>query len=320
MPYPSGPFTGDYTVGNYAQGNKFADCKASDGELIRSIKVYTGDTVINGIQYTFTGGKSITHGHLSGDKTSSVDLSVGETITRVELFKYWGTGNIARMRMTTSNGKTLDCGRDKSVDLYAPNVASGYLAGFTGSEGSGYLHSLGCIFLIQVEKVLVHNVTYPEVPTTEGIESISLLDVTYDNTAGTRDQTYHFNQSISRTNTATFSSGTTASFGSKVSIEAGVPTLVKAVAETSWSISTTSSHSVTESKNVTFDYGTDPVVSPGEIMDVSAMCKYGHLDVEYVADVRVTFPDGQKIEYQETGTLQNAQYDYAYVSTTPRKP
>lgn len=43
------------------------------------------------------------------------------------------------------------------------------------------------------------------------------------------------------------------------------------------------------------------------------------IDIEYVSDVRVEFPDGQTIEYQETGKLQDAQYDYAYVSTTPRK-
>lgn len=72
--------------------------------------------------------------------------------------------------------------------------------------------------------------------------------------------------------------------------------------------STTTTHTTTESQTI---------LGFHEVKMAYFMLVYGNLDVKFVADVRVEFPDGQTIDYKEEGTIQNAQYGYKYIQVKP---
>ncbi|KAL9124018.1 MAG: hypothetical protein Q9217_006609 [Psora testacea] len=309
MPYPTGPFTHDYTVGNYADGTEFQDTKAFDGQLVKSITAWFGGPNFNAIQYTFTKGDTITHGSPNGEKATFF-FEAGEYVTSLQLSKYWGgraKGNIARIWFRTSLGKIFAIGQSTDVDLYSPDVGSGYLAGFTGSGPGSFLYSLGCIFLIHVQKVVLNNVIYPQLPaSTENIDKGSVSSHLCNNAGYDSPSPCEWTEKLNRTDTITFSSSTTRQFTEKLTIEAKIPLLETTGVESSWGLSSTSTHSYSESTTQEFIFSRAVTTAPGEVLRIEGWLTSGNLDIDYVADVIITFPDNQTLQYKEEGKFQNA--------------
>ncbi|KAM0794910.1 hypothetical protein BDR22DRAFT_873463 [Usnea florida] len=56
-------------------------------------------------------------------------------------------------------------------------------------------------------------------------------------------------------------------------------------------------------------------LEPWEEVTSTTTCQYGSADLEYTADVRHVFNDGQDLSYVDRGTLENAEYHFAEVTS-----
>ena len=65
----------------------------------------------------------------------------------------------------------------------------------------------------------------------------------------------------------------------------------------------------------TFSWSLGGTLEPGEEVTCTATCQYGSADLEYTADVRHVFNDGQNLRYVDHGTLENAEYSFADVAS-----
>jgi hypothetical protein len=63
-------------------------------------------------------------------------------------------------------------GRQESRRIHADG-GFGLLAGFSRS-GYSFIRSIGCIFLLEVRVVLLHGLTFLELPTAKGISDITI--------------------------------------------------------------------------------------------------------------------------------------------------
>ena len=293
-------------------GAEFLDCKAEDGRMVKTFTIYSDGLRVRSVKLTYTDGTtSATHGPQSGD-IHEIRLEAGERITSVTLYTDDEYGDLARIRMQTSYGKLIDGGGYwNNYPQYSIDVGSGYLVGATGNARSDYVKALGLIFLIEVAKTTISKVVYDS-PQANQISRTSLDTVTYDNRGSTSKLDWDFTNSLERTDSTSFTSGTTQTFTTNVSVEASIPEIAKVGESYQWQQGNTQTMGTVETHAAVLKWSLSGSLDPGSVYRCYSYCQLGQADVEYTADVKIDFQNGESLCYADSGILSNTQFAYAY--------
>ena len=312
-PFPGGGwYVPGYAIGG-GGGSGFIICEFDASKVVRKVGVNYSSKYLRGIRVNYNDDtRSVQIGSAS-DSYKEITLQPAERITSASL---WGNGvgtRCGRIRFSTDKGQTLDAGKNTSGQTEYPiDVGSGILAGFCG-RASADIDALSFVILKPVASVVLSNVSYTA-PPPNTIRPVNLTnDVTYTN-GGSVPVDFDFSNSVQRTNTCTFTSEATMTFGMSVTVSAGIPEIAQVETGFNWEVSETHSRSVSTSESVTLSWGLRGTLQPGQRVVCSATCQYGTADVSYSARVTINFKSGASKSYTERGLMQNTQYAFATAS------
>ena len=319
VPVPAGPFVPPHQIGEHQgnSGTRFTLNRFSSGHIVKRIGVHFSTTNLRGLNISYSDGTRQTTGALQGSY-AEITLQPAEVVTRASI---WGEGQgrrTGRIWLETSRGQTLNAGRNTAgQDEFPINVGSGILAGFLG-RSSTEIWILGFLFILPVTRTLISNVRFT-LPAGDTIGSQLFREATYENVGTSGDINWDFSNSVTRTNSVSFSSSATVEFGSSISITAGIPAIAQVESSFSWSVSATATWQRTNETQLTFGWGLSGSLAPGDTVQGRALCQHGQADLEYTATVRHEFASHNPITYTDRGVLECSEYAFATASARPGK-
>lgn len=324
-PYPDGPFARKFAIGGAGGSNFLALPKDKSGELsgavVKKLSLWKTKDALVGIRVWYSDGTfSALFGREKGTETSFTFIP-GEQVTSLTI---WGNGigtRAGRLFFTTNKDKTFDCGKDTSGQSSYPappeSIGSGLMMGVFGRSGSE-IDCFGFIFLDKIKRIVISNVRY-DIPDlqTQGISPKFLQRARYQYHG--LESTWTFAGTLKLVDTTTFSQSATLSYGQSVTIEAGIPEIVKVGSTAGWNISGTLSQESSSTNEHGAEWQLSGVLkSPADDVECTAVCWYGTLsNIPYAATVTVYFKSGKEFSYEETGCLTRTQYTLVESNATP---
>ena len=325
-----GPMLEPYWIGG-SGGVFFHDCPLrfkGNGALVKRLEIWSDGSKLQALKTYYTDGSSSVRGKNSGDPKGTLDLAPGELISYLEIWLNSDSiaGNsdgtrAARVQMSTSLGQTLDVGnKDGSFASKQMDVGGGVLVGSIGNAGSE-IDSLGFVFLRSpILSVEMTDLSYPEaiIGLSTGITDRKLDDlrqVRNENDPDTFNWSFSGATQISQSHT--FTSSTTNTYGVKQSIEVSAQFLgigVKSTTEFSWQLSQTETQSTTDTLSYTETWGQTGTLERGQGVHVQASVAVGKISLPYTATVKVTLEDGSAFTYQDKGIYKNVGYSSVFVT------
>lgn len=309
----------DYIVDNTPVGGShggsviFNQAKFYKGVMLREVGVWKDDGALRGLRLTWTDDTSDLYGKESGD-WNHLKFDPGETCTELVL---WGNGSgtrTGRIKIVTSNGKTLDWGMHGGSTAYPMTLGSGLLVGFSGASGSDIDRLCG-LFLKSV-KSITSEAKYGQLPgPTEGIRPKQLEQKEFDNSNGAQDMGWSVGSEIKVEESNTWTQSATLAFGASATVKAGIPEVAQVEASAHWELSGTVSHSSTTTETRTITWGASGVVKPNKCLRVTATYWEGQANIEYTSTVTVVLKDGGSFTYTEPGTLNSIACSSSHIST-----
>ena len=330
--YPPGPFTPEFCVGGFG-GGQFSDCNwVTDQKalVVTKLQIWWNSDMFVGVQTTFSDNSvAPIHGQPL-DQSATLTLAPGEQVTSLTL---WGNGvgtRTGHIRIITNKGQTFDCGKNiSSQKSYSAPVGSGILVGMVGRSGDA-IDMLGAVFLDG--SVLAVTLTIPDpkdgngngwidqlAGTSKGISSVVLDSVHYQG-ATVKGTDWDFHGSASRTESTTYTQGSSTMFGASASVTVkGSLFGIGGSATTgfTWSTTKNQEQSATTSNETTLSWGVSGHLDPGQGLTVSSISALGTGRARYLAIVTIILSDGTTTTDSEPGIFNNVFYDTAYVQETP---
>ena len=310
-PYPPGPYSPGFFVGGSGAG-PFLTCGGTDGRVVTKLGVWKNTSCLQGIQVTYNDGwQSPVYGSVSGDYNQII-FQPGERVVELTL---WGNGigtRTGRIKLTTNGGQTFDWGKDTSGQTaYSAPVGGGLLVGAVGRCGAE-IDMLSLVFFTDVKSVAITNVNYvnPPTGTANGIDLVQLQSSTYTN-GGTEPIKWIFENSITRTDSHSWSQSATRQYGVGATVSAGFFGFVQAGASYNWSMTEEKTSQSTVTTEKMLSWSLEGTLDPDSSILAVATCHQGTVDVEYNATVTVTMKSGQTFSYDEPGVITDVLYSHA---------
>jgi hypothetical protein len=306
LSYPSGPYSPGFFVGGNG-GSPFETCGGTDGRVVTKLGVWKNSSCLQGIQLTYNdGSQSPVYGSVKDDYAQII-FQPGERVVELTL---WGNGigtRTGRIKLTTSGGQTFDHGKDTSGQTaYSAPVGGGLLVGAAGRCGAE-IDMLSMVFLTDIKSVSVTNVNYvnPPTGTANGIELALLQSTTYTNKSTTEPMKWRFENSITRTDSRSWSQSATRQYGIAVTVSAGFFDFAKVGTSYTWSMTEERTSTSTVTTEKTLSWSLEGQLDPGQTIHAVATCYVGTVDVDYNATVTVTMKSGETFTYNQAGVISN---------------
>lgn len=274
------------------------------GGALKEISAWVDGSVVRQIYLLFSDGTSFTQGTASDDPDQTYSFAQGETISALSL---WGNGvgtRLGRIRFTTSSGGRFDSGGSTSTE-YHVDIGSGICVGATGRSGSD-LDNLGFYFLRPFTSMRMDDVIYSDL-NGQPCNPDNLSKETYTNN-GTDEKQYTFSGSISVTDTSTWTTAQTFSFGGSIGLTAGVPTIGEVNSTFTWEVGTRSEQSFSESSTHEMDWNYSGTLAPQASITLLAVTYTGQADLPFTGTVHIVFTDSSTLEYPISGTYEGVSY------------
>jgi|GEM_PF-3635814 len=304
-PYPPGPYSPGFFVGGFG-GSPFLTCGGTDGRAVTKLGVWTNSSCLQGIQVTYNdGSQSQVYGSVRGDYAQII-FQPGERVVELIL---WGNGNgtrTGRIKLSTNGGQTFDHGKDTSGQTaYSAPVGGGLLVGVVG-RCAVEIDMLGLVFLGEIASVAVSDLTYvnPPTGTAAGIDLVLLQSTTFTDREP-KPTDWLFANSVSRTDSTTWSQSATQQYGVTVSVSASFFDFAKVGTTYSWSITEEKTRASTVTTEKTLSWSLGGRLDPGESVTAVATCYAGSVDVNYSSKVTVIMKSGELFSYAESGVIHN---------------
>lgn len=304
-PYPPGPYSPGFFVGG-SGGEPFLTCGGTDGRAVTKLGAWTNSSCLQGIQVTYNdGSQSQVFGSVHGDYAQII-FPPGERVVELTL---WGNGNgtrTGRIKLTTDGGQTFDHGKNTSGQTaYSAPVGGGLLVGAAGRCGAE-IDMLGLVFLSDVTSVSITDVNYynPPVGTSNGIDLLMLQRTSYTDPYD-KPVKWVFANSVTRTDSRSWSQSATRQYGVTVSVSAGFFDFAKVGASYTWSLSEQKTSESTVTTERTLTWSLEGELDPGQSVVAVATCYVGTVDVDYTATVNVFLKSGEHFSYRESGVISS---------------
>lgn len=286
------------------------------GGALKEISAWVDGSVVRQIYMLFSDGTSFIEGTSSGDPDQTYNFAQGETISALSL---WGNGvgtRLGRIRFTTSSGGRFDSGGSTSTE-YHVDVGSGICVGATGRSGSD-IDNLGFYFLKSFTSMKLDNVIYSDL-NGQPCNPDNLSRETYTNN-GTDEKQYTFSGSIAVTDTSTWTTTQTFSFGGSIGLTAGVPTIGEVNSTFTWEVGSSSEQSFSESSTHEMDWSYSGTLAPGASITLLAVTYTGQADVSFTGTVHIVFTDSTTLEYPVSGTYEGVSYTTVEIQDVSASP
>lgn len=313
----SGPYAPPTFVGANG-GIKFSEFGAEQaGKVVRGLDIWLSGSMA-GIQLFYSDGSTGgLHGYPNYQPNNhwKIIFEPGERVTNAVISGNKQGNRAGRIVMDTSKGKHYDIGHDVGQDQYPIDVGSGILVGVTG-RAAVEIDALGFVFLTDVDKVEVSNIKFTIDPISMNntiTEQTLTGEVPFENQLD-KEATYTFQNSVTRTNTNTFTQGSTTTWGVQASIEAGFFDIAKTSSRFSWQQEKTASHSQSTSTEIALTWSLSGTLPPKSKVVGKAFCQFGQLpELPYTSTVKVYMKNQAygSFTFSEKGTFTNAIFAYA---------
>lgn len=287
----------------------------TSGVVVRSLQTWHEDNIIfKGLEVELSDGSRRTMGNTSGAATERFFIAPGEKITSLEI---WKTLPIRErcggFELTTDQKRTFKThGIGGGAGAYEPNLGSGILVGVFGRSGAE-IDCLGFALLRKVQSAQLFQVEYPDINTLQvAAKPKEITAITYDNTTGTRDQSYTFRASEKVETSESWSVTAGLEVGVKTEVKAGIPLIADVTTTLSLAVSSSSTHQRSNKKITEKSYEFPIIVPAGQRLLASAVRLEGYIDTPYTARMKYVLDSGVQFDYVANGT-------YTGISTTQVK-
>lgn len=292
--------------------------------VVTNLQFWWNSSHLNGVQVTYSDHSVSPIFGQGNQNTQSISFAPQEKVTSMTL---WGDGKgsrTGRIRITTDKGQTLDVGKDTSGQkAYSAGVGSGILVGMVGRSGDS-MDMLGPVFLNgDIRSISIGNIHFqPDFNgTSTGISTVSVGSQHFTNpSSATGDLVWHFNGTVKRVNTTSFTQGTSTMYG--VSVNCTVSAEVFGIGGNvqtgfTWQKTKMQQTTTTTSEEVGLDWGISGTLKPGDGTTAFCNAEMGVSSARYTSTVTLTLDDGTVSVYPESGTFSNVMYVKGEESHTP---
>ena len=321
-PCQAGPYASIHNIGGRT-GDYFCESRiASSGEIVTALEVWSDDTGINGILFTYSLGDNEMHGHQSGS-SSTLNLAQGELITTATLYGDGKGNHLGHIFLQTDKGQKLDVGKSThKLTEYDIVTGGGVLLGATGSVGYRYVENLAWLFLSsKIDSILISSVQFDADPTGTStyIEPSYLLQTTMGNPQGTNGSvSFTVAASEAVTQSTTWEQSSTKTFGASLSVEVAAEPLnvgEKVTTGFTWTAGNSVSQGVTTTDTITLTQTAGPIpIKPGYGKACTIFAQKGSGNFPYTSTVNLKLHGGGTVSYQEKGALDSVQYSQVFAS------
>ncbi len=321
-PCSAGPYAFIHYIGG-STGDYFCESRiASSGEIITALEVWSDDSGINGILFTYSLGDNEMHGHQSGT-SQSLTLAPGELITTATLYGDGKGDHLGHIFLQTDKQQKLDVGKSTDkITEYDIVTGGGILLGAVGHIGSEYVENIAWLFLSsKIDSITISSVKFDADPTgtSTNIEPSYLLQSTMGNPTGTNGSiSFTVAAAEAVTRSTTWEQSTTATFGGSISVEVEAEPLGvggKVTSGFTWSVGVTVSQSVTTTDTITLTQTAGPIsIKPGYGKACTIFAQKGTGNFPYTSTVNLNLEGGGTVSYQEKGALDSVQYSQVFAS------
>jgi len=315
-----GPHGNVLEVGG-STGDHFCEIRiASTGEIITGLDVWSDDSGVKGISFTWSGGHAVMHGTQPG-KAQSITFAPGEKVLEARL---WGDGTakqLGHIYLKTDKQQVFDAGKPPPNDGYQIDVGSGLLLGAYGNNGDS-IDSLALLFLAtEISSASIGGIKFDSDPTgtSDNIAPSYLIQSTMGNPSGSHGNvSFTISGSEAVAQSSTWEQSTTGTFGMSLTVEVAAEPFgigAKITGGVEWSVAHTSSNSATTTDTITITQSAGPIsIAPGFGKACKIFAQKGTGTFPYSSTVTLNLADGTTLSYQEPGKLVSVQYSQAYAS------
>lgn len=312
LPWPQGSYYARPHFIGGCGGTPFTRCEFAPGDkVVRRLGVHWNSQCLLALRITWSDGTKAEVVGRPGGNYKEIRLDPRERILTATL---WGNGigtRTGRIQFTTDRDQTLDVGKNTAgQDTFPMDVGSGILAGFAG-RAAWEIDVLSFIFLDNIASAQLTDVKYGPLPTRDTITSIPLVSNAKFSNHGKTPIKWTFANSVKRTETTSFSSEWTMTFGSVLSVSAGVPGIAEVGSAFHWEVGTKQSTTATSSTEISLSWDLSGDLAPGETIMCSAGCQYGNGDVTYEGTLLLKFQNGTVRKVLDKGVNRNSRYGFA---------
>ncbi|KAF2015498.1 hypothetical protein BU24DRAFT_461742 [Aaosphaeria arxii CBS 175.79] len=318
-----GPWSNSGAIGGEG-GEEFCETRfIKDGLVMKGFQVWDHRKKgIIAIQFHYSDGStSKTYGRQTeGDVQPP--FTWDPATVKVSQLKLWGNGRGTRsgaVYVRLSDGREAQFGKSvDGQDTYEWDVASGIMLNAYGAHGD-MIDRLGFNFLkSKVEKVTIDNVAFKETPEElnkrqKGIESKTIRQQSLINDSGTAIAE-KFGETVEEENTRSFSETLQHNFGFSVTAEVSGKILdlgASASTTLSYGYTNTQESSETTRENVVILRERSYTVEPRSSLYCRATAYKGTYEAEYTSTVTVHLADGDKIEFEREGVMEQLTWSEA---------
>ncbi|NP_001103881.1 jacalin 7 [Danio rerio] len=300
-------------------GVEFSFTGERNGARLEKLWVWEGPSQIKAIKAWLSDGRDATFGEPAGPHQEFV-FKPGESFTALSL---WGNG--AGTRLGGIKFKTIDSQGNARLFFakmtewglkteFPVDVCSGYCLGIEGRAGAD-IDSLGFLFLMAVESVVLTNVYYPTIHqiiprvAVEEIKSMTFRN----NTSAAQQQKIETSKKVTTASSWSLSTSLTAAFS--VEVSAGVPAVAEVRKGFSISVTAESSYKqdYAEEKNETLSSTIE--VPPKKKVVVNISIGRATFDLPYTGIVKITCKGGGVFQYETNGQYKGVTYTDIKVKT-----
>lgn len=299
------------------KGGKPFDLKGgTNGKVLEKIGVWSVDFTIKALKVWLTGDEPKMFGESAGTY-KEFSFNPGERITRMSL---WGNGAGTRtgwIYFETNQGRSFDHGMTEwgRKQEYPVDVGSGVCVGVMGRSGAD-IDSLGFVFLNPIRSAVLRNVRYPTLAfDAQGIAP-ETIDVFSDQNTGKAQRNWRFAGKRTVSTTSSWSVTVGLELYSEVSVEASVPGVAKVSGKTGWKLSTSATHSRSETVARELSWEESGTLKPGKSIYLQALSRRGQISLPYQGDFEVVLENGEKFTFPVKGDYKGLTYSGIEISQT----
>lgn len=291
-----------------AGGRPFEISGVAQGKVVEKIGAWAGPWQIKAIRVWLTDAPPVTVGEPSG-AYREIAFEPGERVKRVSLWSNDAGTRLGWIELTTERGRIFSHGmteqrRQQEIPI---DIGSGILVGVTGRFGAD-IDALGFVFLPPIQRAVLTEVRYPTLEfDTPGIHIESLGSVLDDNGSSmTRTWLISGDREVMETFSWSVARGIAAHVD--VTIEAGVPEIVRVGRVVGWAVGATVVHAPHASRKRTLRWRISGALEPGETIALEAISRRGKQLVPYSGVMRIELITGEIISYPMIGMYSGTSY------------
>ncbi|KAG1925985.1 aerolysin-like protein [Pimephales promelas] len=303
-------------------GNPFSFTGEDSGASLEKIRVWVGESQVDGVRVWLTDGRVETFGDSSGPY-QEFEFTPGERFTSLSLWANGAGTRLGAIKFRTSLGKEFfaKMTRKRLKTEYPMDVGSGFCLGVVGRSDQEF-YKMGFKFLEAVESAVLTDVNYPTLHqlmqpnhlTLTQVKKEEIKSLSFSNDSSTtQKQKVETSKKVTKTSSWSMSRSVTATLSMEV--KAGVPLIGEVTGGFSATIGSESTYGLEHTEETTETLSTEVDVPPGKKLDVSVTIGRATFDLPYTGTVKMTCKNGSVFAYGIEGTYKGVTYTDIKVET-----